>query len=200
MNWLEIFPFTGFLVLTVLISGKIFLLKKRGVNVNAGNENPPRFMFILYPVFFLLLFVWVFELAKPVFQIQFSFLSDQLTVLLADYLFLDIGGALLIFISLIFMALTLHHFKTSLRFGLNENKRGKLITTGVFSFSRNPFFLSIILYFLGTALVFPNWFFIGFAVLAIVSIHLFILKEEKFMEKHFGESYLKYRLKVRRYF
>ncbi|MGM0620026.1 MAG: methyltransferase family protein, partial [Bacteroidota bacterium] len=105
-----------------------------------------------------------------------------------------------IFISLIFMALTLHHFKTSLRFGLNENNRGKLITTGIFSFSRNPFFFSIIIYFLGTALVFPNWFFIGFAVLAIVSIHLFILKEEKFMEEHFGESYLKYQQKVRRYF
>jgi protein-S-isoprenylcysteine O-methyltransferase Ste14 len=186
--------------LIALISGKIFLLQKRGVKVSSGNENPPRFMFILYPVFFLLLLFWVFELARPVFQIQFSFLSDQLTVLLTDYLFLDIAGALLIFISLIFMTLTLHHFKNSLRFGLNENNRGKLITTGIFSFSRNPFFLSIVIYFLGTALIFPNWFFIGFAVLAIVSIHFFILKEEKFMAKHFGENYLKYRQKVRRYF
>jgi len=200
MNWLKIFPFLGFMILTALISGKIFLLQKRGVKVSSGNENPPRFMLILYPVFFLLLLAWVFELAKPVFQFQFSILSNQLTVLLVDYLSLDIGGAFLIFISLIFMALTLHYFKTSLRFGLNENNRGKLITTGIFSFSRNPFFLSIIIYFLGTALVFPSWFFIGFALLAIVSIHLFILKEEKFMEKHFGESYLKYREKVRRYF
>jgi len=200
MNWLKIIPFLGFMFLIALISGKIFLLQKRGVKVSSGNENPPRFMFILYPVFFLLLLFWIIELARPVFQFQFSFLSDQLTVLLTDYLFLNICGALLIFISLIFMALTLHHFKTSLRFGLNENNRGKLITTGIFSFSRNPFFLSIIIYFLGTALVFPNWFFIGFAMLAIVSIHFFILKEEKFMAKHFGENYLKYKQKVRRYF
>jgi len=199
MNWLKIIPFLGFMFLIALISGKIFLLQKRGVKVSSGNENPPRFMFILYPVFFLLLLFWVFELARPVFQIQFSFLSDQLTVLLTDYLFLDIAGALLIFISLIFMTLTLHHFKNSLRFGLNENNRGKLITTGIFSFSRNPFFLSIVIYFLGTALIFPNWFFIGFAVLAIVSIHFFILKEEKFLRKHYGEAYRKYQQKVGRY-
>jgi len=87
-----------------------------------------------------------------------------------------------------------------LRFGLNENNRGKLINTGIFSVSRNPFFFSIILCFVGTALIFMNWFFIGFAVLAIVSIHFFILKEEKFMRQHYGESYREYRKKVRRYF
>jgi protein-S-isoprenylcysteine O-methyltransferase Ste14 len=200
MNWLKIIPFLGFIFLTALISGKIFLLQKKGVKVSSGNENPPRFMFILYPVFFLILLSWVLELTKPVFHFQFTIFSDQFTAPLADYLFLDITGALVIFISLIFMALTLHHFKTSLRFGLNENNRGKLITSGIFSFSRNPFFLSIILYFLGTALVIPGWFFIGFAVLAIGSIHLFILKEEKFMEDHFGENYRNYRQKVRRYF
>lgn len=200
MNGLEIFPFAGFLALTILISGKIFLLKKRGVKVNAGNENPPGFIRILYPVFFLLLIVWLFELAKPVFQLQFFILSRQLTAPQADYLFLEISGALLIVISLIFMTLTLHHFKTSLRFGLNENNHGKMVTSGIFSISRNPFFLSIVLYFLGTGLVFPSWFFIGFAVLAIISIHLFILKEEKFMMQHFGENYRKYKQKVRRYF
>ncbi|SHI93755.1 Protein-S-isoprenylcysteine O-methyltransferase Ste14 [Tangfeifania diversioriginum] len=200
MNWLKIFPFLGFMILTALISGKIFLLQKRGVKVSSGNENPPRFMFILYPVFFILLLAWVFELAKPVFHFQFSILNSLLTTPLADYLFLEIAGALLIFISLIFMGLTLHNFKASLRFGLNENNRGELITNGIFSFSRNPFFLSIMIYFLGTALVFPSWFFIGFAVLAIFSIHLFILKEEKFMDEHFGESYREYRKKVRRYF
>ncbi|MFW5773841.1 MAG: methyltransferase family protein, partial [Tangfeifania sp.] len=196
MKWLEIIPFAGLLVLIVLISGKIFLLKKRGVKVNANNETPPRIMLLLYPVFFLLLLVWLLELAKPVFQIQFSILNQQLTTLLAISVFLEISGAFLIVLSLILMALTLHHFKTSLRFGLNENNRGELVTNGIFAHSRNPFFLSVILYFLGTALVFPAWFFIGFAILAIVSIHLFILKEEKFMQQHYGESYREYRKKV----
>ncbi len=200
MNGFEIFPLAGFLLLVFLISGKILLLKKRGVKVSEGKDNPPGVKIILYPVFMLLLLMWLFELAKPVFQISFSIFTRELTVPIKELLFLQVIGALLIVISLIFMTLTLHHFKTSLRFGLNENNSGKLITSGIFSISRNPFFLSIIFYFLGTALVFPAWFFIGFAVLAIISIHLFILKEEKFMGEHYGENYRKYRQKVRRYF
>lgn len=200
MKWLEIVPFAGFILLGILISARIIFLKKRGVKVSAQSEKPPGYMRILYPVFFLFLLVWVFELAKPVFQFQFSMLNHQLTTSLVSSVFLEISGAFLIVLSLIFMALTLHHFKTSLRFGLNEDNRGELVTDGIFSHSRNPFFLSIILYFLGTALVFPGWFFIGFAVLAIVGIHLFILKEEKFMLQYYGDSYGEYRKKVRRYF
>lgn len=200
MNGLEIVPFTGFLLLTALILRKTMQLKNRDIKVSAGNQTPPRYLRILYPVFFLLLFVWIFELAKPVFHFQFSILNHQLTTPLVSSVFLEISGAILIVLSLVFMAFTLYHFKTSLRFGLDENNRGELITNGIFSHSRNPFFLSIILYFFGTALVFPGWFFIGFALLALGSIHFFILKEEKFMEQHYGESYCNYRQKVRRYF
>ena len=200
MKGLEIVPFAGFILLVALISARIILLKKRGVKVSSQNENPPGYMRILYPVFFLLLLVWIFELAKPVFQFQFFILNHQLTAPLVSSVFLKISGAFLTVLSLVFMTLTLLHFKTSLRFGLNEDNRGMLITDGIFSHSRNPFFLSIILYFTGTMLVFPNWFFIGFALLATVSIHFFILKEEKFMLQHYGNSYREYRKTVRRYF
>jgi protein-S-isoprenylcysteine O-methyltransferase Ste14 len=92
------------------------------------------------------------------------------------------------------------HFKTSIRFGLNDKNKGKLITSGVFAYSRNPFFLSLDLYFLGISLMLPNLFFIGFAVLTVISIHFFILKEEKFMLKAYGIEYKKYVSKVGRYF
>ena len=39
MNALEIVPFAGFLVLTVLILGKTILLNKRGIKVSGGNKN-----------------------------------------------------------------------------------------------------------------------------------------------------------------
>jgi protein-S-isoprenylcysteine O-methyltransferase Ste14 len=100
---------------------------------------------------------------------------------------------------LVFMLITLFHFKNSLRFGLDQKNRGKLITTGVFSFSRNPFFLSLGIYLVGIALLQLNLFFIGFTVLAFTSIHFFVLKEEKFMRVAFGNEYLEYMQKVRRY-
>jgi protein-S-isoprenylcysteine O-methyltransferase Ste14 len=200
MNVFEIYPFASFLVFILLISGKIFVLKKKGISVNSGSAKKKTNLVFLYPIFLLILFLWLFQIAKPAFQITLSILPETFTNLIIDSVFVKVAGIFVIALSLVFLALSLLHFKNSLRFGLNEKQAGKLITSGFFSISRNPFFLSLDLYFLGIAMLLPNLFFIGFAVLAIVSIHFFILKEEKFMVKVYGEEYEKYTNKVRRYF
>lgn len=157
-------------------------------------------VFILYSLFILIIFVWFLEIAKPVLQISLSVLPETITQLLIHSYLIRVTGVVIISISLIFMLITLLHFRNSLRFGLDEKNRGKLITTGIFSISRNPFFTSLILWFTGIALIFPSPFFIGFALLADIGIHFFILKEEKFMLRFHGAKYLEYRRKVRRYF
>lgn len=200
MKWLEIVPFAGFILLILLIAGRIIFLKKKGIAVSDSNKTSGWKTVLLYLLFLLILSVWIIELAQPLFYFTFSVLPETIKQPVFDSLFFDMTGTGIVLAALILMALSLAHFKNSLRFGLNEYNHGKLITRGIFSISRNPFFLSIILYFLGTALVFMNWFFIGFALLAAISIHFFILKEEKFMKQHYGESYRKYRQRVRRYF
>jgi protein-S-isoprenylcysteine O-methyltransferase Ste14 len=199
MTGVEIFPFSGFLVLIFLISERIFYLKRNGIKVSSETRSSSKTKVILYPVFLLILLLFLFESIKPVFQISFSILPETLTNPLADSLLLKIAGVLLIVIALGFLWLTLHHFKKSLRFGLDEKTPGQLICSGVFSISRNPFFLSLDLYFAGVVLVLTNLFFVGFAILVLVSIHFFILKEEKFMLKVYGEEYEKYTQNVRRY-
>jgi len=196
----EFFPIVGFLIIIILISLRIFLLKRKGITVRSGSAKRKKSQLFIYPVFLLILFCWLFEIIKPSFQISYSVLPETITNLLFESLFLKIMGVSLISISLILLAVTLFHFKNSLRFGLDENIRGQLISTGIFAISRNPFFLSLDLYFLGVAFVLPNLFFIGFALLTLVSIHFFILKEEKFMKKVYGDEYEKYAKKVQRYF
>ncbi len=98
------------------------------------------------------------------------------------------------------MLLTLRALKQSLRFGLNKKNLGKLVTSGIYVWSRNPFFLAIDCLFVGITLVFPTPFFIGISVLTLVSIHLFILKEERFMHENYGDDYKSYAKNVRRYF
>jgi len=195
-NW---FPFLSFLIFVVILSGRIYYLKRKGIVVSSGLVKKRKSIFLLYPIFLLILLLWLFEIAKPAFHISFSLLPETITNLLFESLFLKFAGVSLISISLILLAVTLLHFKNSLRFGINGKNKGKLITTGIFSFSRNPFFLSLDLYFLGVALLMPSFFFIGFLVLAVVGIHFFILKEEKFMLKIYGGEYRKYLRKVRRY-
>ena len=200
MNGFDIFPFAGFLVLIFLISGRILFLKRNGISVTTGTRNTSKTKVILYPIFLLVLLLFLFETIKPAFQISFSILPETFTNPLVDSLIMKIAGILFIVFALVFLWLALLHFKNSLRFGLDEKNKGELITTGIFSLSRNPFFLSIDLYFTGAALIFSSFFFIGFAILVLVSIHFFILKEEKFMVEIYGRKYREYLRNVGRYF
>jgi protein-S-isoprenylcysteine O-methyltransferase Ste14 len=200
MNGFKIFPLASFLILIILIYGRVVILKRKGVKVSSDSGKKTKTTVFLYPVFVLILLLWIWEMMKPAFQIAFSILPEKLTKPLFESVSIQIAGTFLTGFALVLLTLTLLHFKNSLRFGMEEENRGKLITTGVFSLSRNPFFLSLDLYFLGIAVLVPNLFFIGFAVFALVGIHFFILKEEKFMQYVYRKEYDNYTKKVRRYF
>ncbi|QGY44204.1 DUF1295 domain-containing protein [Maribellus comscasis] len=200
MNFFDGLPFVSFWVLTGILTLRVFLLKKKGIQVSSKSGKKNKITRFLFPVFGLVFLLWLFEITKQAFQLSFLVLPDVFVKWLFGSIFLKVSGAVSIFLSLFFLTVTLVHFNTSLRFGLDESNRGKLVTTGVFSISRNPFFLSLDLYFLGIALIFPNLFFIGFTFLAFLGVHFFILKEEKFLRKVYGEAYEKYAEKVRRYF
>ena len=194
-------PLTGFLFILVFLIIRIGFLKRKGIVVSKGSEKSKKSStLLLYPGFAIILLVWLFEIIQPVFQLSFSVLPEVLSRQLSESVLLKFTGVILILLSLVLWTITLLHFKNSLRFGLDENNQDELITTGIFSLTRNPFFLSLDLYFVGVALILPSLFFIGFAVLAIVSIHFFILKEERFLQKIYGDEYEKYEEKVRRYF
>ena len=162
MKVFEVFPLASFLVLILLISGRTFFLKRKGITVSSGSQRKKKFLLFLYPVFLLILLLWLLEIVKPAFQISVSVLPVLVTNFLFETRYMKIAGILVIILALIILAVTLFHFKNSLRFGMDEKNKGRLINTGIFSFSRNPFFLSLDLYFLGVALLLPSLFFIGF--------------------------------------
>lgn len=75
-----------------------------------------------------------------------------------------------------------------------------LVTSGPFSFSRNPIYLgnTILTIGLGIALANP-WFFIGALVAAFATNHLQIVPEEKHLQHRFGKQWHTYTKKVRRW-
>ncbi|HDR50510.1 MAG TPA: isoprenylcysteine carboxylmethyltransferase family protein [Mariniphaga anaerophila] len=200
MKFLSIFPLAGFLFIAAALAGRILVLRKKGIRVSSKAAGKPRHLVLLYPFFGALLVVWLSELVRLAFGLTSGFLPDWFTGELSAGILLKILGAVVLVAALIVLMLALLHFHDSLRFGLDEKNQGQLITRGIFSFSRNPFFLSIILYFSGLALLHPSLFFILMALLTVTSIHFFILKEEKFLLKFYGEAYRKYKKKVGRYF
>lgn len=198
MSFYGIFVLVSFFILILMIFLSIRKLRQKGISATSGAGKSSNSPFI-YLIFGSVLLVWIFEVLKTAFQIQLSFLPDKFTEMLFDSVPLIISGIVIVIFSILFLKITLIGFGESLRFGLDKNNKGKLVTKGIFSVSRNPFFLSLNLYFSGIALIFPNIFFIGFAILTIVSIHLFILKEEKFLHRVYGEEYENYSKKVKRY-
>jgi protein-S-isoprenylcysteine O-methyltransferase Ste14 len=198
MKILYSLPLIGFFIFCVLIILKVAHLKKDGIRVRSTNGIIMRI--VLYPIFSLLLGNYIFEISRSFFENIPAILPQSIsTPVFNSQLLTAIGSGIIVF-ACIFFYLSLKHFNTSLRFGKPSNNLGKLIRTGVFGISRNPFFISIELYFTGTALSIPSPLLIGFALFSILSIHFFILKEEKFMHKYYGQEYEDYCKKVRRYF
>ncbi len=197
-NIADLTPATGFFLLIFFIIENSVLLKNKGVKTTFRGAMKSGKIKWIYPFFAVSLLLFITEITLPIFG--FSLLPKIFTDFLIDSVFFRITGIIAIFLSLILMKTTLLHFGISLRFGLNEKNTGKLVTTGIFALSRNPFFLSLLLFFTGTALIFPNAFFLVFAVSAFAGIHFSILREEKFLQKVYDEEYSDYCRKVRRYF
>lgn len=72
-------------------------------------------------------------------------------------------------------------------------------TNGVYGLSRNPMYLGFDLLTLSAILYTLNIGVISLGIYSIVIYHFIILGEEKFLEQRFGNVYIDYRQKIRRY-
>lgn len=90
--------------------------------------------------------------------------------------------------------------KDSWRAGIPSEEKTTMISSGIFRFSRNPAFLGFDLTYIGVCLAFGNLVLFIIATITIITLHLQILEEEKFLENTFKEEYLTYKRKVGRYF
>lgn len=89
--------------------------------------------------------------------------------------------------------------KDSWRAGIPDQDKTKLVTNGIYQFSRNPAFLGFDLMYIGMFLLYCNVLTGIYTLFAMTMLHLQILQEEKFMAQSFGEDYLAYKKKVFRY-
>lgn len=99
----------------------------------------------------------------------------------------------------IFFLISVTYMKDSWRAGIPEKDKTKLVTDGIYKFSRNPAFVGFDFMYIGILLMFFNIGTLLFSLFSIVMLHLQILQEEKYMAKTFGEEYLEYKKKVFRY-
>jgi protein-S-isoprenylcysteine O-methyltransferase Ste14 len=107
-------------------------------------------------------------------------------------------GLATLFISLVWTVIAQGHMKNSWRIGIDTVTKTELVTTGLFSVSRNPIFFGMILTLLGLFLVTPNAVTALFLIVGYILIQVQIRLEEEFLIKEHGQHYLDYKQKVRR--
>jgi len=75
-----------------------------------------------------------------------------------------------------------------------------LQTLGIYTISRNPMYLGLLILYIGIAFLKGNlWTFMLIPIVILVITNMVIVKEEKYLGRTFGDSYIEYRKKVRRW-
>lgn len=84
---------------------------------------------------------------------------------------------------------------------LAPEKASSLVDEGVYEFTRNPMYLGLLLGIIAWAVLLSNWLtLIIFSSIFVVYMNLFQIRyEEEALESIFGEQYLAYKSKVRRW-
>lgn len=91
--------------------------------------------------------------------------------------------------------------KDNWRAGVQREEKTNLVTTGIYSISRNPAFLGFDLMYIGILVSFFNVYLCFATSFVLVFFHLQIINvEEEFLIEAFGQEYLEYKKKVCRYF
>src|ERR1051325_6079921 len=75
-----------------------------------------------------------------------------------------------------------------------------IVDSGPYRFTRNPLYVALTLMYVGLTLAFDTWW--GFILLVpvLIIMHLGVIRrEERYLQRKFGESYRGYRARVRRY-
>ena len=188
---MNIIPIFGLPILIIMVIIRSIILRRHGIKaIVFGNTDKTDFFII--PVLFFFIYGMISSFLNLPFPI---FLKETFWKIDILYIF----SIIICSISLIWFGITLKVFGKSFRVGIDINGTEKLVVNGTFSISRNPIYVGFIAYFVGLFIAYPNILSLTFMMLLSILIHRQILREEKFLKKHYGIEYEEYCKKVRRY-
>ena len=109
-------------------------------------------------------------------------------------------GSLTILIGLFFTFPALRQFFKTRNTLVTIKPANSLQTTGIYSVSRNPMYISLLLFYTGLSFIIGNWWNLVVLPLLVLIVQEYVIKrEEKYLNRRFGQQYLDYKAKVRRW-
>jgi len=107
---------------------------------------------------------------------------------------------LLVAAYLAFFLAALRQFRASHNTLVTIKPATSLETHGIYAFTRNPMYVSLLFLYSAMALFFGNWWTLLLLPLLVLCVQLYVIhKEEQYLQQAFGTQYEAYRKKVRRW-
>ncbi len=170
----------------LFFSKNIFLQHKTGLKIRGDNSEAT-----IATIFFALFIIITLIIAyfKTPFG-QFMIINQQIATMIA---------LILMALSLVISAASLFNLGDSWRVGVIKEQKTTLVTTGIYSISRNPYFVSYIIIFIAYTIILQNITLLIGGILCTILIHQMIRKEEEYLLQTHKKSYEEYKKKTPRY-
>lgn len=145
-----------------------------------------------------------FLLAKMLVTVNLIFLLLKgLNIKVAGFFvsvpFIDLTALAFLITGTVILFLSTFKLNKDLVFGLSSSENHQLQTKGIYSLSRHPFYLGFIFILFSSCLFNPHFLNI-LAFIGSWTIHHFIMiKEELFLTAQYGDEYIQYTKRVKRY-
>jgi len=200
MNFFDYFQIAALVIVVLIVVGRAsYLHLARNINPIVIGGGKKGFLLAVELLFILGLLAWMIEVLlyarHSAFRISPAILDFELV---RSFPVKSIGAAL-VTLGLVLLGLGYASFGDSWRVGFDVKTPGPLVTRGVFAISRNPIYVFLDLWFIGTFLINGTLLFLIFTVLAVAALHWQILQEEEFLRKLYGQSYQTYCARTGRY-
>lgn len=200
-KFFDYFQIAALVLFLLLFAGKALYLRIikniNPVTVVTGKKGIQRAMDIS---FIIGLIIWVTEVLLYSLHLDFHIFPSFLDTQLVDSISLKLIGGAMIAFGFVIYTQALIALGDSWRMGIDYKVPGELVTSGIYSISRNPIFVFLALYFSGTFLINGTLIFLVFTILAGIALHYQILQEEEFLTRTYGAAYRDYCTSTGRYF
>lgn len=108
-------------------------------------------------------------------------------------------GLILILLATVLCFVAQMNMRDSWRVGIDYANAGKLVTRGLFRYSRNPIFFTMLSVLLGVFLILPNWISLLILITSYLLIQIQVRLEEEFLKIKYSVEYTEYSKKTRRW-
>lgn len=198
MKLINILSFTLFVIFSMAYISKLIILYRKyniSANVLARGKKGGRIQ-IAETAVVISSFIWI---TVWLLQTLFDKAMGKIFKRLFIGIFINYMGLIFIISGILFFVTAMINMKTSWRVGIDKKIKTKLVTYGIYKYSRNPAFVGIYLMLSGLFFVYPNLLTLTVLIMNVLSINNLVIQEERHLEDMFQDEYYEYKKKTPRY-